>query len=160
MAAGAVKALLDEMGVAAYAKSSGSRGIHIHVVLDRSAEFDAVKALSRAIADEVAARHPDRLTTAVRKVERKGRLFIDTLRNAYAQHAAATYAIRPLPTAPVAVPIDWDEATSARFDAARVTVGNVFRRLGQKHDPWADMWGSAVSPQSIYEAYEGVRGAR
>lgn len=158
-AARALRQVLDELELPAYAKSSGSKGLHVHVPLDRSATFDATRPFSKGVGDLVAARHPDRITTAARKAERKGRLFLDTLRNSYAQHAAAPYAVRALPGAPVAVPLDWDEATSSRFDPRRVTVENVFRRLAQKDDPWAGMHRSATSLDDARRRLQEVRDA-
>lgn len=131
--------LLTELRVSGYAKSSGSRGIHVHVPLDGQAAFDEDRGFSQAVGDLLASRHPDRLTTAQRKADRQGRLFIDTLRNAYAQHAVAPYSLRARPGAPVAVPLDWDEATSSSFDPQRITLANVFRRIAHKDDPWAAM---------------------
>lgn len=137
--------LLTELRVSGYAKSSGSRGIHVHVPLDGQATFDEARDFSQAVGDLLASRHPDRLTTAQRKTDRQGRLFIDTLRNAYAQHAVAPYSLRARPGAPVAIPLDWDEATSPSFDPQRITLANVFRRVVQKDDPWAEMPQAAAS---------------
>lgn len=80
-------------------------------------------------------RHPDRLTATVRKQERKGRVFLDFLRNAYAQNTVAPYAVRALPGAPVATPLDWDELGAAALHAQAYTPKNIFRRMGQKDDP-------------------------
>ena len=138
-AAGWLREMLDELGLVPYAKSSGSRGIHVHVPLDRSADFDEVRAFARDLAGLLEEQHPEELTTAARKRDRGGRLFLDTMRNAYAQHAVAPYGVRDRERAPVAVPLDWDEATASSFDPQRVTVRNVFRRLSQKDDPWDGM---------------------
>lgn len=144
-AATAVRDLLDELGLPTYAKSTGSRGIHVHVPLDRSADFDTTHTLSAEITHVLATRHPDRLTTALRIADRRGRLFLDTLRNGYAQLAVAPYSLRARPEAPIAIPIDWNEATSADFDPRRITIANVFRRLAQKDDPWRGMRQAATS---------------
>ena len=87
----------------------------------------------------LAGRYPERLTTETRKDQRKGRLFLDYLRNAYAQTAVPPYAVRPLPGAPVAAPLDWDELDDPELDSQSYSIKNIFRRLGQKDDPWKGM---------------------
>lgn len=79
----------------------------------------------------------DRFTTEQRKRARRGRLYVDTQRNAYGQTTVAPYALRALPGAPVAVPLDWDELSG--FEPRRIDRSNVFRRLAQKQDPWRDI---------------------
>jgi bifunctional non-homologous end joining protein LigD len=145
LAARLVRGLLGELEVPSFVKSTGSRGLHVHVPLDAADGNAQVTAAARRIARELAARAPDLLTTAHRRDARGARLFLDTMRNHYAQHAVAAYSLRALPPAPVAVPLDWDEATASDFDPRRITITNVFRRLGQKADPWADFWVDRVS---------------
>ncbi len=132
----AVRELLDDAGVPGFVKTTGSRGVHVHVPLVGDAGFDAVGALARAVADELVRRHPDELTTEFAKADRGGRLFVDVLRNAPAQHAVAPYTLRPLPGAPVAVPLRWDEVDGSWHPRA-TTLASLFRRLGaQASDPW------------------------
>lgn len=135
-AARALHDLLDEIGLPAYPMTTGSRGLHVTVPLAGRDDFDAVRAFARTVADTLAARHPDRLTTEVRRDKRHGRLFIDTLRNAYGQHAVAPYSPRPLPGAPVATPLDWDEVADATLTAQRYSVGTVTDRLSRRGDAW------------------------
>ncbi len=104
-----------------------------------------MRGFARDAARVLAARHPDRLTTAVRKEKREGRLFLDTARNAYAQTAVAPYAVRALPGAPVAAPLDWDELGDSSLDARKYTLRNVRRRLGRREDPWKGMMRHAHS---------------
>src|SRR5207249_8847582 len=89
------------------------------------------------LAELLAAREPNCLTIEQRKQKRRGRLYLDTARNAYAQTAVAPYAVRALPGAPVACPIDWQEL--GRVEPQRFTVRNLGRRLARKDDPWAEM---------------------
>jgi bifunctional non-homologous end joining protein LigD len=111
--------------------------LHVVCPLDRSADFDDTRAFARDVADVVASRDPERLTTERRKEKRCGRLYLDTARNAYAQTAVAPYAVRARPGAPVATPRDWAELGKRGFSPERYTVHNVLRRLGRKGDPWA-----------------------
>ena len=89
--------LLRELGREPYAMTSGSRGIHVVAPLRRTAVHDVVRERAREIAEELAARHPERLTTAWRKAKREGRILIDTARNTYAQTTVAPYAVRASP---------------------------------------------------------------
>lgn len=142
-AARKVRDLLDELGLPSLLKTSGSKGYHIHVLLDGSAPFATVRDFVEDACELLAGRYPERLTTAKRKADRRGRVFLDYLRNAYGQHAVAPYSVRAKEGAPVATPLDWDEL--GRAEPQRYTVENLFRRLGQKDDPWADAWGSGGS---------------
>jgi bifunctional non-homologous end joining protein LigD len=136
LAAATLRGLLDELGLASFLKSSGSRGLHVVVPLVPAADTDTVNAFSIAVAEALAARHPDDLTTEGRIAKRQGRLFLDTGRNGYAQTMAAPYAVRALPGAPVSVPLDWSELDG--FDPRRHTLGTIAERLAAP-DPWAGL---------------------
>jgi bifunctional non-homologous end joining protein LigD len=142
LAAAALHGLLDELGLPAFLKSSGSRGLHVVVPLVPTAETDAVKRFSIAVAETLAARHPEDLTTESRIADRHGRLFLDIGSNGYAQHMAAPYAVRALPGAPVSVPLDWSELDE--FDPGRHTLRTITERLARP-DPWAGL-SQAASP--------------
>lgn len=144
-----LRQLLDDLQLPSYPKSTGSSGLHVHVPLDGRSDFEEAQRVARGVAETLVDRDPERVTVAYRKERREGRLFVDTYRNAYAQHAAAPYTLRARPSAPVAAPLDWDEATRSEFDPQAVTVGSVFRRLAQKEDPWADMWQRRVSLEGV-----------
>jgi bifunctional non-homologous end joining protein LigD len=118
-------------------KTTGSRGYHVVVTLDRSRSFAEVRAYAREVAAELAERNPDRFTVEQRIAARGGRLYLDTARNGYAQTAVAPYAVRAIDGAPVACPLEWDEL--GRVDPQGFTVRNLFRRLARRPDPWADM---------------------
>jgi len=142
LAAAALHGLLDELGLPSFLKSSGSRGLHVVVPLVPAAETDAVKVFSIAVAEALAARHPDDLTTEGRIADRHGRLYLDIGRNGYAQTMAAPYAVRALPGAPVSVPLDWSELDD--FDPGRHTLRTIADRLAQP-DPWADLGQAACT---------------
>jgi bifunctional non-homologous end joining protein LigD len=136
-AARKVKALLDEFGLSAFVQTTGSRGLHLVVPLDRSASFEEVRPFARTLAEHLAEQYPDLLTVEQRKAARGGRVFVDYLRNAYAQTMVATYAVRAIEGAPVAAPLTWSEALADGLSPRKYTIENIFRRLGQKDDPWA-----------------------
>jgi bifunctional non-homologous end joining protein LigD len=144
-AARSIRETLEQLHLPAYVKTTGSRGLHVLTPLDRSADFAAVRSFARGVVEAVAGRDPDRLTTEQRKEKRKGRLFLDALRNGYAQTAVPPYAVRARPGGPVAAPLDWDELSGAGLHSARYTTRNIFRRLARKDDPWRGMWRAASS---------------
>lgn len=131
-----LRELLEELGLPAYLKSSGSRGLHVVVPLVPHAETDAVKGFSLAVAEVLAARDPDHLTIEGRIAQRHGRLFLDIGGNGYAQHVAAPYAVRALPGAPVSVPLDWSELDD--FRPRQHTLRTLGDRL-TRPDPWEGM---------------------
>jgi len=133
-AARACRALFEELELPTFVKTTGSKGVHVVVPLDRRAGFDSVRDFAREAMTLLAARQPEALTTEVRKSKRRGRVFLDVARNAHAQTAVAPYSVRPLPGAPVATPIAWDELE--RVDARSFTLENLFRRLSRTEDPW------------------------
>ncbi|HSL83627.1 MAG TPA: non-homologous end-joining DNA ligase [Thermoanaerobaculia bacterium] len=136
-AARTVRDRLRELGFEPFLTTTGSRGFHVVVPLEPEAGFDEVRAFAHALARELAARQPDRLTVETRKDKRGDRVFLDYLRNGYAQTAVPPYAVRARPGAPVATPVSWDELSG--LDPRRYTVKNLFQRLGQKEDPWAEI---------------------
>jgi bifunctional non-homologous end joining protein LigD len=128
--------LLVELGLVPFAMTSGSRGFHLHVPLDRSLDFDDVRTFARDVARLLRGRRPDLLTVESRKDKRRGRIFIDVLRNGYAQTSVAPYAVRARDGAPVATPVDLSELTRSELHPQRYTLRNIFRRLARKVDPW------------------------
>jgi bifunctional non-homologous end joining protein LigD len=138
-AAGKLRELLKEQGLAAYVKTTGSRGLHVLVPLNRRADFDEVRAFARGVAANLAAGDPEHLTTDVRKSKRLGRIFVDTARNAYAQTAAPPYAVRARDGAPVAAPLNWSELDSPRLRSDQFNIRNIFDRLARMGDPWKDL---------------------
>lgn len=138
-AAGIMRELLESVELVPFVQTTGSRGLHVVVPLDPSRSFDEVLALTQRLAERLAQDHPERLTTEQRKSKRAGRLYLDVQRNAYNQSAVAPYGVRARPGAPVATPLDWSEVEDGSLRPDGYTIGNLFRRLGQKDDPWAAM---------------------
>ena len=125
--------------------TTGSRGLHVGVPLDGRSDFDIVRDFARDLAGALVARHPDELTTETRKAKRHGRLFLDYLRNAYAQTSVPPYAVRARPGATVATPLTWDELDDPDLDSRSYHVGNVLERIERRGDPWADFYRRGVS---------------
>src|SRR4029453_13496047 len=119
---------------------SGSRGLHVVVPLVPAADTDTVKVFSIAVAEALAARHPDDFTVEARIANRHGRLYLDIGRNGYAQTMAAPYAVRGLPGAPVSLPLDGAELDG--FVPRRPPLRAIGERLAAP-DPWTGMEAAA-----------------
>lgn len=139
-AAKMLRNLLVELSLAPFVKTTGSRGLHVTVPLSRQENFDTVRAFAEEVCALLEQRHPELLTTAQRKDQRHGRIYLDTLRNAYAQTVVAPYAVRPRRGAPVATPLDWRELDDDALHAASFTMRNIFERLDRAADPWQNMF--------------------
>jgi len=140
-----LRLLLEEVGLSPWVMTTGSKGLHVVAPLRRERDFDEVRGFAHDLAELLAARRPDVYTIEQRKNKRAGRLFLDVLRNAYGATAVAPYAVRARPGAPVATPLDWSEVQDAGLGPRNWTIENLFRRLGQKRDPWRDMMRHARS---------------
>ncbi|HEX4907561.1 MAG TPA: non-homologous end-joining DNA ligase [Actinomycetes bacterium] len=136
-AARSVKAACEEVGLASFIQTSGSRGYHVVMPLQPGPDVEVVRDFAAELALLVAARDPDRLSVEWRKAKRDGRLLLDTARMGYAQTLVAPYSVRPKPEAPVATPIEWSEL--GRVEPRTYTVANLRRRLARKPDPWTGM---------------------
>ena len=156
----ALKALLDQLSLPAYLKTTGSRGLHVVVPLRRREGFDAVRAFARELAGVVVRQAPGQRTLEQRKSGRRGRVFVDTNRNAYAQTMAPAYAVRARPGAPVSAPRAWDELGRKELRPDGVTIRSVFTRLETVGDPWADFWRRGVSLNRARQALERWYAAR
>jgi bifunctional non-homologous end joining protein LigD len=110
-----LKELLDGLELPAFVKSTGSRGVHVVVPLDGKQDFDSVRAFGRQLAAIIVDRDSSRYTLEQYKNKRRGRVFIDVNRNAYAQTAAAVYSVRARAGAPISVPLEWSELRKKSF---------------------------------------------
>jgi bifunctional non-homologous end joining protein LigD len=129
--------LLRDLGLAPHAMTTGSRGLHVTVPLRRTADYPAVQAFARDVAATMAAASPGTLTTEFHIEKRGGRIYLDVNRTRYGQHAVAPYAVRPLPGAPVATPLHWDELADAGLGPKSWSVHTIAERLRAEGDPWA-----------------------
>ncbi|MBV9140498.1 MAG: non-homologous end-joining DNA ligase [Pseudonocardiales bacterium] len=144
-AARAVRDVLTELGLVAFVQTTGSRGLHVLVPLSGRADFATVRGFARDVAELVVADDPASRTLATRKADRGHRVYLDVLRNGYAQTMVAPYAVRARPGAPVATPLAWDELGHRGMSARRYTLRNLPRRLARREDPWAELSAHARS---------------
>lgn len=138
-AASRVRRVVEQTGLTAFVKTTGSRGVHVVVPLCPDAGFERVRAAATRLAEHLVRLHPDQLTLAHRKDKRGGRLYLDVLRNAFGQTAVAPYAVRARAGAPVAVPVTWSELADPELGPQSFTIENMPARLDSIGDPWADI---------------------
>ena len=134
--------LEGDLGLAAFVKTTGSKGLHVQVPLNGREEFDPVREFARQVAEVLAAAEPDLVTVEQRMEARQGRVYADIMRNAYAQTAVAAYSVRARPGAPVATPVSWEEVADPALRADGFTLPAMPDRLAQLDkagDPWAGM---------------------
>lgn len=140
-----LRALLAELSLPALVKTTGSKGLHVHVPLDRTADFDTARTFARDVATVLVERYPKRYTLEQRKNARKGRLYLDIMRNAYGQTAVPLYAVRARPGAPIATPLDWTELDDSDLRPDRYTLRTIHERLERDGDPWPRLRGRSLT---------------
>jgi bifunctional non-homologous end joining protein LigD len=137
--AGAVlHGILKEFKLRSFPKTSGGRGLHVFLPLRLGLTQDQVRSVAAAIGRDMAKREPRLVTVEQSKSKRRGRVFVDTLRNAFGQTVVAPYSVRHRPHAPVSVPLEWDEV-DPKLDPAQYTIKTIERRLAASN-PWAGFW--------------------
>ena len=145
------RSVLEDFGLTAWPKTSGSRGFHIYARIEPRWPFADVRRAAVALAREVERRAPDIATSKWWKEERHG-VFVDYNQNAKDRTVASAYSIRPLPDARVSTPLSWDEV--AGCDPAAFTIGTVPARFAAVGDPWAGMDAAAGSLGGLLELAE------
>ena len=152
-AALAVRDLLAELGLPSFVKTSGSKGFHIVVALDRQADFEAVRRFSHGVGAVLVKRHAALFTQEFIKADRDGRIFVDTGRNGYGATFAAVYAVRPKPGAPVSAPCTWTELESGAVGPQTFTLPTMGARLAEVGDLWRSV---DDKPHSLRDAIAAV----
>jgi bifunctional non-homologous end joining protein LigD len=132
-----LRGLLEgELGLTPFVKTTGGHGLHVHVPLSATDDFEAAREFALQVARTFADRRPDLATTEQRRASRGARIYLDVMRNAYAQLAVAPYSVRARPGAPVATPLSWTELNDQALRPGQFTIATVPGRGG---DPWAPM---------------------
>lgn len=137
-AALAVRARLADIGLTSFVKTTGGKGLHVVAPIARRLDWEQHKNVARAVAESLEKEHPKRYLTNMRKSLRKGKIFLDYLRNGRGATAIAPYSTRARAGATVATPLTWDELTRGVVPRD-FTIYSVTTRLSkQVRDPWAD----------------------
>ena len=132
-----IKSVLDELNLNSYLKTSGGKGYHVVLPLKPSADWDKFHAFARQVAEVMENKWPDRYTSNVRKAKRKGKIFIDWIRNARGATSIAPYSLRARKGAKVSMPISWDELYTVAPDG--INMEDALIRIEGK-DPWEDFF--------------------
>ncbi len=135
-AAREIRARLGALGLESFAKTTGGKGVHVVVPLSPRPDWDEVRAFSHALVETLAGEKPGEYLATASKAARRGKIFLDYLRNGRGATAVCPFSTRARPGAPVATPVSWRELT-ARLDPARFEVKSVAARLARlTRDPW------------------------
>jgi bifunctional non-homologous end joining protein LigD len=138
-----VRELLQELGLPAFLKTTGGKGVHVEVPLQRVHGWDEVKEFAEAVANQLAEQLPEQFLARASKRERRGRIFVDWLRNTRGATAVAAYSLRARPGAPVAMPLAWEELPET--PPGTFTLRNALAHLAQQRvSPWQDYEASRV----------------
>ena len=133
-----VKQALDALDLSSFVKTSGGKGLHVFVPIQRGPTADEVTWFAKELGTRLAAAWPKELTMEMRIAARKGRVFLDSFRNAFGQTVVTPYSVRRREHAPVSTPLRWSEVVPS-IRAEDFTIGNFAQRL-KKRDPWSDFF--------------------
>jgi bifunctional non-homologous end joining protein LigD len=131
--------LLAELGLPSWIKTSGSKGFHIAVPLDGKADFGTVARFAHRVGKILVQRDPQHLTQEFSKVDRGGRILVDTGRNGYSATFAATYTVRAKTGAPVSAPCKWEEVERGEVHPRSFTLRMMKQRVEEVGDLWASL---------------------
>lgn len=136
-----VRDLLGALGISTWAKTTGSKGIHVYVPIRRDPSQKEVWSFAKAIALELEVRHPEIVTAEYRKVKRPyGRVLVDYNQNAWGRTLASIYSVRPTASASVSMPVEWEEIErGVKIEDFRID--NAVARLRERGDLWKPVLG-------------------
>ena len=144
-----IRQFLQELGLESFVKTTGGKGLHLVVPIDRRHDWDEVKAFCKEVADLIATADPAHFTVNMAKVARPGKIYLDYLRNDRGATAVVPYSTRARPNAPISTPLTWKEL-SPRIHSDHYTLRNIEQRLASRaRDPW----------QGIESARQGLAAA-
>jgi bifunctional non-homologous end joining protein LigD len=147
-----IRKLLETLELPAFVMTTGSRGVHVVVPLKRVHSFETVRTFAHDVALHLAKLYPKEITAEMRIANRGNCIFIDSLRNAFAQTGIAPYSVRAHEYAPVATPLAWKELGTTTTASTDHTIVTVPKRVAHIKDPWADFSAQAVSLSKAIKA--------
>lgn len=131
-----LKSMLEKIGLKSFLKTTGGKGLHLHVPIAPVYSWDSVKTFSKALCDQLAQQNPLLFLTTATKSKRKGKIFLDYLRNGYGATAIVPYSARANPQATIALPLFWQELDKLK-SPAQFNIQNALPILKKRRDPWA-----------------------
>ena len=151
-----MRALLTELGLQCWLKTSGGKGLHVVVPMSARLDYDTVKAFSQRIVQHMARTIPQRFVAKSGPAKRVGKIFVDYLRNGFNATTAAAFSARARPGLGVSMPIAWDELPEMK-SGAHWTISDARDRMSfQKVDPWADYWGCKQTMTAAMKALQSA----
>jgi bifunctional non-homologous end joining protein LigD len=156
-AAVGLRDLLAKLSLPSWVKTTGSKGFHIVVPLDGSADMGEVARFADGVGELFVTLAPEALTREFAKADRRGRIYVDTGRNGYSATFAAPYTVRARAGAPVSAPCTWEEVEKGKVDPGTFTVRNMPERIEKVGDLWADMKRRGRSLKSPTEKLRRLR---
>ena len=137
-----VGGIVREAGLTPFVMTTGGKGLHVVVPIRRTVDWDLLKATARGMAERLEAEAPERYLAKASKSARRGRIYVDYLRNGYGATSVTAYSTRARPGAPVATPISWEEL-EAGVEPAAFDTTTVPSRIAGESDPWSSFRASA-----------------
>ncbi|MCE3045061.1 DNA ligase D [Legionella sp. 16cNR16C] len=131
---------LEQLKLSAFIKTTGGKGLHLVIPIQIKYDWESVKEFTHVFVEYLEKKYPKKYTSNMAKAKRKGKIFVDYLRNQRQATAIAPYSPRARLHAPVATPVHWDELTDNQ-NGSFYTIRTIFKRLEQlKDDPWKEFW--------------------
>jgi bifunctional non-homologous end joining protein LigD len=148
--------IIEQLGLESYAKTSGSRGIHIYVPIKPEYDYGQIADLAQRIAKMIAAENPKTATVERGKAKRnKDQIYVDHLQNAYGKSVVAPYSVRPKPGASVSAPLEWSEVKRKKITTQDFTIENILDRVKKKGDLFAPVLTNKQSLENVFEKVKG-----
>jgi bifunctional non-homologous end joining protein LigD len=147
-----LKQLLDSLGLESFPKTSGGKGFHVLVPVERRSSYDDTRTFAEIVAGAIARAHPKLATTEWSKARRRG-VLIDANQNGEGKTIASAYSVRPRPNAPVSTPLRWDEVDE-QIDPATFSMGAVLERVQEHGDVYEGM---LTTRQSLSKALKALK---
>jgi bifunctional non-homologous end joining protein LigD len=148
------KKLFDQLGIPAYCKTSGSRGLHLYVPVQQEYTYAQVQNFVKLIETHIHRQNRELTSFERSPSARRGKIYLDYLQNAKGKTMASVYSIRPRPGAPVSTPLDWLEL-NAELDPRRFTLATMRRRLDRKGDVWQGIFDHRIDMKKVLAVFEG-----
>ncbi len=139
-----VRKLCEELEIDTYVKTSGKRGIHVHIPLKAKYNFDQVRTFAEILSIKIQDRIPDIVSLERDPDSRKDKVYIDYLQNRRGQTTASVYSLRPVDGAPVSTPLEWSEVDK-KLDPKKFNLKTMMKRLDKKGDMWKGVLGKGIN---------------
>lgn len=131
------KEILDSQGLESFVKTTGSRGLHVHIPLNAKKDYTVIKPIAKQLAEHLQDLYPDVATVEHRINKRGNKVFIDYLRNDYSSTAIAPFSLRANEWAGIATTLDWDELNDTKLCSYTYNIKNIRKRIESVGDPWS-----------------------